>query len=150
MKLNALALILLFISATAASAQTYRWVDEHGVVSYSQIPPPSGEAETVNLYSNPKSAGGDAQERLDQMRQQLEDRREARRLASDEKAKAREEMDRRRRKCEAARGNLQKLEGLGTRLLKTSDGQYRRLTEEERQSKMQQERENMKQNCGNQ
>src|SRR5690348_18024962 len=36
-----LALLLLATAAPLAQAQTYKWVDEKGVVNYSNTPPPS-------------------------------------------------------------------------------------------------------------
>ncbi|MEO1320983.1 MAG: DUF4124 domain-containing protein, partial [Pseudomonadota bacterium] len=48
----------LLLCATAAAQQVYRWVDENGVVHYSDQPPPNDGAETVELdvpegFSNP-------------------------------------------------------------------------------------------------
>ena len=48
----------LLLCATAAAQQVYRWVDENGVVHYSDQPPPDDRAETVDLevpegFSNP-------------------------------------------------------------------------------------------------
>lgn len=37
-----LLLLALLVSATSASAQVYRWVDEKGRVTYSNSPPPAG------------------------------------------------------------------------------------------------------------
>jgi hypothetical protein len=48
--------------------------------------------------------------------------------------------------CDAARKNLEQLTALGNRLYKTEQG-YVRLTEEARQSKMQQAREQIKEYC---
>ena len=140
--------LALFMISPLTLAQTYRWVDENGVVSYSQTPPPSGQAEIVNIHTAPQSGSQDAQERLNKMRQQLEDRREDRKLAKEEQLKSDQEKARRLQNCETARANLRKLEGLGNRLLKTPDGEYRRLTEEERQQRMQKARDNIKENCG--
>jgi len=36
------ALLLLALAAPLAQAQTYKWVDERGVVNYSNTPPPNG------------------------------------------------------------------------------------------------------------
>ena len=143
-------LLCALLVTSSAYAETYRWVDENGVVSYSQTPPPSGQVETLEIRVPAGISSEEASKRLDGMRQQLEDRREDRKLAQEEKLKAKQEQQRRQQNCEAARNNLQKLEGLGNRLLKTADGEYRRLTEEERQQRMQEARKNIAENCGKQ
>ena len=48
--------------------------------------------------------------------------------------------------CEIARSNMRKLEGLGQRLYK-KDGEYKRLSEEERQNLIKQAQEQIKANC---
>jgi len=48
------ALLLLFIAATLAQAQVYRWVDEKGTVHYSNAMPPAGiKAVTVDIDAKP-------------------------------------------------------------------------------------------------
>ncbi|MEN8177036.1 MAG: DUF4124 domain-containing protein [Pseudomonadota bacterium] len=137
----------LLIFAVAGHAQTYRWIDENGVVSYSQTPPPSQEAETLNLKPQSQSDSAAANKKLDSLRQKLEDQREDRQLAKEEEEKAKQEKIRRQKNCVSARSNLRKMEGLGSRLLKTSDGKYTRLTEEERQKRIQAAKEQIKTDC---
>ena len=143
-------LILILISLSLPSllfADTYKWVNEDGVVTYSQTPPPGIEAERVNVRGSNKPTGPSSKEKLDQLRQRMADSVEDRAL---EKKKLDEEKSKlaiQSKNCEAARSNLQKLNGLGNRLYK-KDGEYKRLTEEERQSLMQEAREQIKSNCG--
>ena len=137
----------LLMAASASSAQTFRWVDENGVVSYSQTPPPSGKAETVEIRPTPQQDPGAAKARLNRLRQQLEDREEDRQLARESQQKTAAESAKREKNCQAARDNLRNLEGLGNRLLHTSNGEYVRLTEDERQTRMQTARDNIKSYC---
>jgi hypothetical protein len=128
-------------------AETYRWVNDEGVVTYSQTPPPDHQAERVELRGT--AAPSDSQKsqtRLDQLRQRLADREEDRQLAKKQRQETKEAQQHKHQNCEAARSNLRNLQGLGNRLYK-SEGEYRRLTEEERQNRMQQARENIKANC---
>jgi small-conductance mechanosensitive channel len=130
-------------------AETYRWVNEEGVVTYSQTPPPEGRsAERVKLYGTTSPSGNqDAQNRLDKLRQNMADSAEDRELAEQKRQAAKEEKALKQHNCQVARSNLSKLEALGNRLYKT-EGEYRRLSEEDRQSLMQKERDNIKDNCG--
>jgi Skp family chaperone for outer membrane proteins len=139
---------LLASLSPAIHADTYKWVNEEGVVTYSQSPPPEQEAERVKLPGTTStSERQNSQTRLKQLRQRLADSAEDRKLTKQQKQEAKQEQERKRHNCEAARSNLSKLEGLGNRLYKTG-GEHRRLTEEERQSLMQKEREHIRDNCG--
>jgi len=139
--------LLLLLNSGVCSAQTYRWVDENGVVSYSQTPPPATTTERIKLPSASRSSPEAAQQRLQQLRQRLEDNREDRELATQKSQQLATKNARRRHNCQAARANLRNLQGLGKRLLHTSDGQYVRLTEEQRQQRMQEARKQIEANC---
>ncbi|HET9679430.1 MAG TPA: DUF4124 domain-containing protein [Gammaproteobacteria bacterium] len=46
-----LILLLTLLFVLPASAQVYRWVDDQGKVHYSDTPPPSEQAEALNIDS---------------------------------------------------------------------------------------------------
>ncbi|MBA1444901.1 MAG: DUF4124 domain-containing protein [Chromatiales bacterium] len=134
----------------AAGAQTYRWVGEDGVTVYSQTPPPSGSAEVIKHRQAPKSNLADteaANKRLNKARQDLEDRREDRKLAKQAQDEQQRAAATRLQNCEVGRSNLRTLTALGNRKLRTPDGEYLRLTEEERQTRMEQARKDIEDNC---
>ncbi len=139
-----LALLLPFL--TVASAETYRWVNEEGVVTYSQSPPPDVKAETVKIRTTPAGSGFDSKKQLEELRQRLADSAEDRALKKAQKKEQAEIKAENRKNCNTARKNLEQLTALGNRLYKTEDG-YVRLTEEDRQKKMQQAREQIKEHC---
>lgn len=138
---------LFFIFPALLSAETYKWVNEDGVVTYSQTPPPSVETEKVKIRSTKSSSESSSKARLKNLRQRLEDSAEDRELKKEQQEREKEQLALKKKNCKAAQSNLRKLEGLGTRLYQ-KDGEYKRLTEEERQSLMQKEREHIKANCG--
>jgi hypothetical protein len=138
---------LLFIFPSLLSAETYRWVNDDGVVTFSQSPPPSAEAEKIKLHGGKSSSGAGSQERLNNLRQRLEDNAEDRELKKQAEAEEKKQLALKERNCKAAQSNLGKLQSLGHGLYKTG-GEYKRLSEEERQSLMQKEREHIKANCG--
>ncbi|RLJ15890.1 DUF4124 domain-containing protein [bacterium endosymbiont of Escarpia laminata] len=134
----------------AAGAQTYRWVGKDGVTVYSQTPPPSGSAEVIKHRQTPKSNPADteaANKRLNKARQDLEDRREDRKLAKQAQDEQQQAAATRLQNCEVGRSNLRNLTALGNRKLRTQDGEYLRLTEEERQTRMEQARKDIEDNC---
>ncbi|MES9972594.1 MAG: DUF4124 domain-containing protein [Candidatus Thiodiazotropha sp.] len=138
------AFLLLFINLVAA--ETYRWVNEDGVVTYSQTPPPNVDAETVNIKTPPASSADDSKKRLEELRQKLADSAEDRALKKAQKQEQAEIKAENKKNCSTARKNLEQLTALANRLYKTEDG-YVRLTEEDRQQKMQQAREQIKKYC---
>ena len=144
---KALLVCILILGAQPLAAETYKWVNEDGVVTYSQTPPPNQEAERIKLRSPTQDDAQSSQTRLDNLRQQLADSAEDRALKKQEQQKTDETQKLKRQNCEAAQSNLRKLEAMGTRIVNT-DGEYRRLPEEERQKLMEQEKAHIKANCG--
>ncbi|PUB75707.1 MAG: DUF4124 domain-containing protein [gamma proteobacterium symbiont of Ctena orbiculata] len=139
-----LAFLLLFL--TAASAETYKWVNEDGVVTYSQTPPPDAKAETVKIKTAPAGSSGDSRQRLKELRQKLADSAEDRALKKAQKQEAEEIAKENKHYCNVARKNLEQLTALGNRLYKVGD-EYLRLTEEDRQRRMQEARDQIKEYC---
>lgn len=137
---------LLLSFSTMLCAETYKWVNENGVVTYSQTPPPDKQAERVKLRDTGPSSGQSSKSRLDKLRQKMADSAEDRELEKQKRQTEKEERSLKRENCDAARSNLRNLQGLGQRLYHMGN-EYRRLTEEERQSLMQKEREHIKANC---
>jgi hypothetical protein len=124
----------------------YRWVNEDGVVTYSQSPPPDVEAETVEIKTAPASSADDSKQQLETLRQKLADSAEDRALKKAQKKEQADIKAENSKNCSIARKNLEQLTALANRLYKTEDG-YVRLSEEARQKKMQQAREQVKEFC---
>jgi exonuclease VII large subunit len=139
-------LIFLLLISTTISAETYRWVNEDGVVTYSQTPPPDAESEVVKTYSAPSSDAAAAKQRLQKLRQDLADREEDRTLKKAEQQEQKKDQEMRKNNCEAARKNLQTLTNLGLGMYKVGD-KYLRLTEEQRQQRMQEAKDQIKEYC---
>jgi hypothetical protein len=147
MHFHLLLLVVLLSSTTTVMTRTYQWVDQNGIVSYSQIPPPSLQAETVDIKPTAPASTSDGKDGLHRLRQRLEDDREDRKLAQETARKARQAAEIKQQTCAAARSNLQKLLNLGNRMLKTSDGNYLRLSENERQIRIQTTRSQIEAHC---
>ena len=147
MHFRPLTFVILLSVATAGLTQTYKWVDQDGVVSYSQTPPPSSQAERVDIKPATGATPTDSNNELKRLRQRLEDNREDRELAQQAQSKARQAADIKQQNCTAARSNLDKLLNSGNRMMKTTDGGYLRLNESERQSRIQAAREQIEVNC---
>jgi Skp family chaperone for outer membrane proteins len=144
------AALLLLISPLLQAETSYRWVDENGGTVYSQSPPPQGEATIINhRYQRETSAGKPTgRARLNALRQQLEDRQEDRLLQKQTRQQADQQKTLKQQRCQSARHNLATLQSLGGRRLRTADGQYLRLTEEERQARIATAQQQINENCG--
>jgi hypothetical protein len=143
--------LLVACASVAAQARVYRWVDEDGVTVYSQTPPPTGEATTVRTDAGPNAEEtAAARERLRrQIEQDFDANQEARQLRQTKVEEAAEAEQHRLEEgnCEAARHNLNALANLGARMVRTPDGEYTRLSENEVQRLMQQARDQIKELC---
>ena len=121
-----------------AHAGMYRWVDENGVTVYSQTPPP--EKPSVRIAPPPpppaQPAGAADSEGLEQKMQKFQDRQDLKKENAERQAETERIAQRREQECQAARNNLGILEGHPRKLIGTPDGQYHRLTDEERQAQI--------------
>ena len=139
-------LVFLLLISTALSAETYRWVNEEGVVTYSQTPPPDGKSEVVKTYSAPSSDAEASKQRLQKLRQDLADRKEDRALKKAEQQESGNNEKLRKENCKAARSNLQTLESLGNRLYKVGD-EYLRLSDGQKQERIQEAKKQIEEYC---
>ncbi|PLY16394.1 MAG: hypothetical protein C0631_03890 [Sedimenticola sp.] len=141
-------LATLFL-ATQAEAKMYRWVDESGTTVYSQTPPIDGNASEVTVTPAPSSAPAAPQTPEPQQsaapeeatpEAAVDDEAEmARKKAASDKIKA--------ESCAAAKHNLSVYQNAGNKLIKTPEGLYERLTDEQREERIKQAEENVKEFC---
>jgi hypothetical protein len=131
-KAQILAALITACACVSTPAAMYRWVDENGVTVYSQTPPPSGDA--VKLRKRPPPPARDveaARQRTEQQREGVFDQTEAEKQAATEQAMREDEAHQREKNCAAARDNLETYQNLGPRRIRTADGRYLRLSEDE-------------------
>lgn len=135
---------LLLAIGPVSAAQVYKWVDDKGVTHFDAQPPVGVEASSVNTKVNqPKKAI------LDQVApSSSKEPNEAQQKAIDAKVKqdvAAQEAER-QRFCEMQRSNLSQLMN-NPRIRIEENGQTRRLTEEERQQRINEAKKGIAENC---
>jgi hypothetical protein len=145
---------VLLIAALLATqplwAAVYKWVDAEGNTVYSQVPPNDGQhPETVASPPPPAETPAEAQARLNALQQRLEDAREDRELADQAQQKSTREAAARRDNCAKARSNLQKLEQRARQLIGDGNGNYRRLTPEEKAKRAAEYKKIIQRDCSN-
>ncbi len=140
--------LLVAVAAAPARAQMYRYVGENGVTTYSQVPPPTGDATEMTPDPGPSQAERDAA--TQRLRQQLEsdfDRRTERELAAEKDAAEAADAEVRAKNCSAARTNLTTLSNLGVHYLNLPDGRTLKPNEAERQGLIEEARRQIRDNC---
>lgn len=140
--------ITALLVAGGVNAAMYKWVDETGQMVYSQTPPPSGDVVRIEKRAAPDPAEG---ERLrEELRKEVErnyDKATEREQRTAERQKAEEQRKARAENCEIAGRNLEALQGLSRRQFNTPKGDYQTLTDDERQQRVREARENIEKYC---
>lgn len=126
----------------------YRWVDETGATVYSQQPPPQGAATQIRPDPAPSAQeAARARERVNTVIESDFDKRDEAARQAEEARKGAEEQAKRSANCKAARGNLETIQNLGARRLRTPDGEYRYLSDAERDKLAAEARTQIEENC---
>jgi hypothetical protein len=134
-------------SFAAGEHGIYKWVDDSGTVHYSQTPPPDVKAQELKPApgpaDDPAAISGKLREQVDKMEERLTEKREG---AADAQQWA-EIQKLRRENCANARANLTKLQQGGNRAYRNPDGEVVRLTDEERQRRIDETNLQIQENC---
>jgi len=138
-------------------AEVYRWVDENGVVNYTQVKPRGVAAEPINTRGAGASAASQAARAADLspaeaerqlLQQQLEQQARLREQLEQAEQQRRQDMAQiRQDNCDMARSTLEQLT-VRSRVSETNDrGERRVLPEEERQQRIKQAQDAIVENC---
>jgi hypothetical protein len=142
------ALLVFTVSSPAADSQNmYKWTDNQGEVHYTQFPPPGRKTEIMQPppppAEPPTGSENDLQKQLDTIKQQndkqLQETREADQQAEIQKIH--------KKNCETAHKNLMNLNRGGNVRYMGPNGEAIRLTEEERQKRIDETNQQIKENC---
>jgi len=144
------ALSLLTIFALNARAELNKWVDENGVVHYSDTRPAGINADTVRNVTSKDTAAAPAQdapknyvEREAELKQSLQEKQ----AANDKLAKEKAIQEERQRNCINAQESLRTLES-GTRLSAyDANGERYYLDDAAREQRLRDAREAIQVNC---
>lgn len=137
--------VAFMVLTTNVFAQAYKWTDDNGNIIYSQTPPPLGTPyELVDDSSIAATTFGVAETKS------LQDRAESAKKTRDEKKEQEtliaESEQIKQENCMQAKNNLTGLTSRGQVTIK-ENGLYRKLTEEERQERIQQANNSIEEFC---
>lgn len=134
--------LLLALSATAMAGQVYKWVDAQGVTHFGAQPPQGQQATSINTAAPPpKPTEHEAPATFDSAadpEQEAIERKVKQQIAAQEAE--------RKKYCESVRTNLAQLEN-NPRVRVETDGEMRRLNEEERQQRIGEAKQAIADNC---
>jgi len=146
--------LMLLLSPAARADEIYRWIDENGVVNYTQIKPVGVEAEAVSTRGGTRSSGraspprapeparSQPQELSPEQQEMLAD------LEAAEAARERELARIRQENCVKAQRVLARLlERPRIRVREAGGSEARLLNEEERQARIDEAQRGIAANC---
>lgn len=140
-----LLIALLLSGQLSVHAEVYRWVDEKGQVHFGDQ---AREASTraIKPHSSPPTHGNQ-QQRMQKTRKLLNAYQIERQQAREQKAKQKEQAEKRKKDCIQARDNLRNYTNYGNIYNLGEDGKREYLSEQERAALVQRSRETMARLC---
>ena len=137
--------ICIALFHTATVAETYKWVDDQGVMQYTQSRPPAGVEYTV---IGAPSAVDPAQmnARIEQQKKYVSDSLESKATLAEENRVAAEERAQRQKNCQLGRDRLASWSRPRVQVPQ-ADGSRARATEDERQAQLQKSRDIINEFC---
>ncbi len=141
-------LAIVFICfAASVSAEAYKWKDPNGNVIYSQTPPPLGTPyELVDDASIAATSFGVASTSTKDIQKTLDTSQKARAEKKEQERLVAESEQIKKDNCAQAKTNLTALTSRGQVTIKEGD-LYRKITEEERQERIQQANNSIEEFC---
>ena len=137
-------LAIAFAATGATVAGVYKWVDENGVVHYSEIRPLDYEAENLRPRSD-GTTDEEARRKLDALIDRAQDKNVE--TTPDDRQQALTRASRRKENCDTARENLRLLES-GVRIrANDAEGNAYFLDDDERQAKLVETQSQIQANC---
>ena len=132
--------LMLGLSSLSMAGQIYKWVDAQGVTHFDAQPPAGGQAAQVTLPAAPPPTAAPTPKPASTV-----DREQ---LAVDAKVKQQvaEQEKQRKAYCDSARTNLAQLRN-NPRVMESVAGELRRMSEEQRQARINEMQKAIDQNC---
>ena len=138
---------LLFLSLTSTvNAKVYKWVDENGVIQYTQYPPARGESEEINTPAGPSSSAPN-RDSLQNQAQSSDKRREQQKLIDEQNTALQNRQAQLAEQCANIRENLATLKSSPFIRQQQADGSMKVLTAEEHVAKGEQYQSQLDEFC---
>jgi uncharacterized protein DUF4124 len=146
LQLSCLAFVLFFPAANSY-ADVYKWVDKDGQIHYSQQLPHGQQAELIKAPPPPAIDPAKAQNKIDAL---VEQQKADEQASEDKTIQSEKEQERAKQieaNCNAAKQNLKAYQDNPGRRKMDGQGNVTRPTEEERQQKIKESEQKVKEFC---
>jgi len=145
------ALIFCFclLFASLAHAAIYHWVDHQGNTHYDQQPPrdKSIDAQKISVKSNTIVDSEQTQQSIQDSADEIAKSNSARKAENNKAQQKADENRRLQERCDISKKNLAELDYGGNRLYKDAEGNYSRLSTEEKNNQREQLNVFINENC---
>ncbi|MBL4744064.1 MAG: DUF4124 domain-containing protein [Cycloclasticus sp.] len=138
--------LCLIISSTSFAA-IYHWVDLEGTTNYSQRPPHNKSIPSQKIIINPPAAYTQPQISIQDSANEIAKSNTARKEANDKIQQQAAGERAMRERCNTSRNNLAELDYGGNRLYKDAEGNYARLSAEDKTQQREQLQAFINENC---
>lgn len=142
-----LTFILSLLFATATFADTYKWVDKDGQINYSQQAPRNVTATIIKAPAPPAIDPNAAQQQIDELINQQHSAEQMRSEQHNQKKIEAQNKVNQESNCKIAQQQLQQYQNNPGSKSIDADGNVTRLTEDERQQKIQESQKNIIKYC---
>ncbi|HDY85644.1 hypothetical protein LCGC14_1169020 [marine sediment metagenome] len=147
LRLICLTFVLSSLFATTSFAEIYKWIDKDGQINYSQQAPQGVTATIIKAPPPPAIDPNAAQQKIDQLITQQESDEQMRlEQQNQQKVEAKNELIQ-QQNCTIAQQQLEQYQNNPGRRLIDADGNATRITEEERQKKIEELQKNVTEYC---
>lgn len=137
----------LLLPAVMVTADVYKWIDEEGQTHYSQQAPVGQETQLIKAPPPPATLPADAQNKIDQLINEQNEARYDRARQAAQQQQTIQQQEQQEANCVRSKENLQKFLDNPGRRYKQADGTVTRLAEEERQKRIQEFKQDIKEYC---
>ncbi|HET8708413.1 MAG TPA: DUF4124 domain-containing protein [Pseudomonadales bacterium] len=150
-RLIAVVLGLSLVSGSAVAGKVYKWVDANGLTHYGEQPPVSGGVQTIRTSGTMPSDHDTAVKNLDEIKKKIGEDAQARakkKEQDDKQSQAGDEAAKLKENCEQSRKNLKTLQEKSRIQMDLPNGEKKILSDEEKQAKVRENEDYLKNYCG--
>jgi len=142
-----LGLILLSFHSLSFADTVFKWIDQDGVVHYSQLPSTEFDADTIKTLPSPEVTPEQSKAIVDNLIQQQELAAEAEAENKHLKAEENEKNRLKTQYCHNTRADLQQYQNNPRALVRQTDGNIERIDETQRQARILELTNNLNKHC---
>lgn len=140
-------LLAIALTTSVHASEVFKWVDDDGVTHYGERAPKDKDYSMIKTYGEVPSGAEEAKQRLEQQRTDKKAGDKKKIDYAEQKKAADQQAMIRAENCKGAQNNLKTIQENARVRLLGEDGEFRYLSEEERQNQINNAKEMITANC---